>query len=232
MLRGLLNSIWAGYRRILSPSPAVTPSAKRRGPVRKAFGPDRIGIVGFNDMGFVIARPAMAYTAELQARSRNLHRSIRGSYTNIADGLRKSLGLLEKAPAGALKRIWLLSDGYSNKEADRIMDVVEEICIARVNVNTIGFGDSFDERLLKKIAFATHNGKYVRVKTLRNLTDALLLAERIPNGTKLYRHRMEWTVICVDLSGSMVNPMGCKRKVEIVEEAILRLLHFKQQCFS
>jgi hypothetical protein len=46
-------------------------------PIRKVFGPDRIGIVGFHAKGFVIARPAEPYAAWLQERAQLLHTKIR-----------------------------------------------------------------------------------------------------------------------------------------------------------
>lgn len=201
---------------------------------RKIYGADRVGIVGFNDNGFVIAPPTEPYSASLQMRSRNLHRSVRGSYTNIADGLRKSVSLLRQAPPGALRRIWLLTDGYPNRETDQILPLVRRARQSRININTIGFGNQFDEVLLRRIAGATHNGKFFRVKTLRDLTKALVRGEKgnTEGGPNRHHQRQEYTVLCLDLSGSMVNPMGGQRKIEVVEESVLSLLHFKQKCFS
>jgi len=39
----------------------------------KVHAPDRIGLVGFHDKGFVIAKPAEPYSAWLQDRCRELH---------------------------------------------------------------------------------------------------------------------------------------------------------------
>jgi hypothetical protein len=103
---------------------------------------------------------------------------------------------------------------------------------AWTNINTIGFGDRFDETLLRRIAGSTHNGKFVSVQSLRQLTDALVIAENGP-GHNRHHHRRETTVFAIDLSGSMTHPMeGNKTRIAVVEEALLHLLKYKQACFA
>ena len=61
------------------------------------------------------------------------------------------------------------------------------------------------------------------------MTDALI---RQPDGTNSktrFHHRAETTVLAIDLSGSMREPMEGKTKVEVVEGAIVRLLHWKME---
>ena len=202
-------------------------------------GPDKIGIVGFNDRGFIISEPARAHEHTLQEQSQTLHQFVSG-VTNMTDGLRKGVEMCERAPRFALRRIWLLSDGYPNRETDGLMAMVERAKNSYVNINTIGFGDTYDEALLRQIADCTHNGKFVPVNSLRELTDALVAHGN--NGKKKtrlkakrrdgYNRRMETTVLVIDLSGSMLDAMNGKTKVKVVEEAILHLLHYKQQLFS
>jgi hypothetical protein len=125
-----------------------------------------------------------------------------------------------------------LSDGYPNRETDQILSVVAEARAAWVNINCIGFGDQYDEALLRRISEATHNGHFIPVRTLRQLSSALVAG---PNGNgreARHLHRAEVTILSLDLSGSMVMPMEERRKIDVVEEAVLHLLHFKQKCFS
>ena len=214
-----------------TPRPAGAPSRVQVGPApRPVKGPDRIGLVGFHDNGFPIAKPAAAYQAWLQERTLNLHQRVGGNGTNITDGLRQSVAMLQATPPGIYRRIWLLTDGYPNREEDRLYQVVDEARRAHININTIGFGDAYDVELLRRISTATHNGKFVPVASLRQLTDALVTAGASHGGGQ--RRRAECTVLAIDLSGSMVGPMEGRRKIEIVQEAILRLLHYKQSCFS
>lgn len=198
---------------------------------QKVHGPDRIGICGFNDRGFIILQPVTPHTPALIEKSRGLHARVNGSYTNLADGLRRSAAMLAQTPPGYYRRIWLLSDGLPNREVDRIMPAAKEARRQRINVNTIGFGDSYDEKLLKAISAATHNGKFFRVSSLRQLSDALVRSGSA-TGPRKTHEPAEATIFCIDLSGSMVNPMGTKRKVEVVEEALLHLIHYKRRCFS
>jgi len=202
---------------------------------RYPTGPDKIGIVGFNDNGFVISEPAKAHEHVLQEQSQTLHQFVTG-LTNMTDGLRKGIEICERAPRFALRRIWLLSDGYPNRETAGLMAMVEQAKNSYININTIGFGDTYDEALLLKIADSTHNGKFVPVNSLRELTNALVAHSnngKNRNGKNgQHKRRMETTVLVIDLSGSMRDAMNGKTKVQVVEEAILHLLHYKQQLFS
>ena len=197
------------------------------------YAPDRIGLVGFHDRGFVIARPAESHSPWLQQRIQQVHTRIAGDGTNITDGLRTAVGLLSGAPSGVLRRIWLLSDGYPNLEESRINEVLQQARQAYINVNTIGFGHSYDQSLLRGIASQTHNGRFVPVADLQQLTEALVAAgggrDRHQNQRS---HRSEITIVAVDLSVSMREPMGSRTKIEVVEQALLQLLLYKQRCFS
>jgi len=203
---------------------------KSHRPVRKVYGPDRIGIVGFERRAFVIARPADPYAHWLQTRIKTLPQRL-GSTTNLTAGIRQSVDLLKKTPEGALRRIWLLSDGAPNEETGGIASAVEAAKRARCNINCIGFGPgAYDEKLLRSISKSTHNGKFVAVNALRKLTDTLIAGAG--NGHRNHRHRQEYTVITIDMSASMGSPMEGKTRIEVVREAVLRLLAYKQQNFD
>jgi len=194
--------------------------------VSKRYGADRIGIVGFNNKGFVIARPAHPHAPWLYERSQMLHTKV-GGMTNMACGLRQALELLRWAPEGVLRRIWLLSDGQPSDREDTIMAAVAEACRLRVNINTIGFGDEYNAELLHRISATTHHGEFVHAETLRHL--AGLLQRSRPNQE---RHRAETTILTIDLSESMGWPMEGKPRVRVVEEAIAHLLHYKQKLYA
>ncbi len=206
----------------------VTPPSPR---IMKVYGADRVGLVGYHERGFVIAVPAEPHAAWLQQRTQSLHEKL-GSVTNMTDGLRRGLEVLNKTPAGVLRRLWLLSDGHPNRETDALAGVVKQCRAAYVNVNTVGIGDEFNERLLRQIAAATHNGQFVAVNTLRELTAALVRSDaaRSPSGPR--RHRAETTVLVIDLSASMGEPMEGRTKIAVVEESVVRLLHYKQELFA
>lgn len=200
---------------------------------RKVYAPDRVGLVGFHDRGFVIAKPTEAHAGWLQERTGQLHTKVSGSWTNLTDGLRLSVQLAKKSPEGVLRRIWLLTDGWPNRDVSEIWHVVEEAKRARININTIGFGNQgqYDENLLRQIASRTHRGAFIPVESLRQLSNALVRGGNtgLPNT---HQHQSETTILAIDLSGSMMLPMGRKKRVEVVEEAVLHLLHYKQRCFS
>lgn len=197
-----------------------------------AHRPDLLGLVGFHESAFVVAKPAEPYAAWLYERSQTLHQKL-GGMTNMTAGLRLAVSLIRRVPRGVHRRIWLLSDGEPNVETDGLRAAVEEARSAFCNVNTIGFGDSYDESLLRQIAAATHNGKFVSVKTLRDLTDVLIATGGQQQHHRHRHHgRSETAILAIDLSGSMGGPMGSSTKVQVVEEAVKRLLAYKQALFA
>lgn len=196
---------------------------------RKKRRTDYLGLVGFHDVGFIIAKPAEPYAPWLLTRSQNLASRL-GCRTNMAAGLVKALELLETAPRGVHRRIWLLSDGAPNVDTSLLPGILEACYASHINVNTIGFGDDFDERLLRDIAQATHNGKFVSVHNLRALTR--VLTEIDNSNSDPSTRRFENTILAIDLSHSMIGPMEGRTKIEVVQEAIRYLIHYKQKLFS
>ena len=206
----------------------------QRHTIRGIQGPDHIGLAGFNDRGFVIAQPAEPHSPQLLGQSQRLRLYV-GGHTNITDGLRVGIEMLENTPRGMLRRIWLLSDGAANRGIDRLWDTTQSARNAYININTIGFGDQYNEALLRGISAATHRGRFMCVTSLRELTDALVqYGNNGNNGRSQHtpHSRAETTVLVLDLSGSMEGPMEGTTKVRVVEEAVLHLLHYKQQLFS
>jgi Mg-chelatase subunit ChlD len=197
----------------------------------RVYGADQVGIVGFNTTGFPLVPPCPAFDHRLQAAITTLSSRCAGG-TNLTAGLRESLTLLKQAPPGYLRRLWLLTDGEPNAEVDGILPTVADACAAWVNINTIGFGDSYNRGLLERIAVGTHRGRFVPVQSLRELTDVLLADQRSARAGGRWHHRAEVTVLALDLSPSMLGPMEGRTKVAVVQEAVTRLLAFKQRCFS
>lgn len=208
--------------------------SKRHFVSSKIYAPDRIGLVGFHETAWIIAVPAEPHAAWLQMRTRELKSKANGKGTNITDAIRKGTEMLAGTPNGILRRLWLLTDGESNREESKLWDVVAAARDAYININTIGFGDKFDRTTLQRIAASTHNGKFIAVSSLRQLTDALIAHSRPHGGLNKIRHhhRAETTVVCIDLSASMTEPMDGKMKIEVVQEALDRLILYKQQVFS
>jgi Mg-chelatase subunit ChlD len=208
------------------PAPASLPQ-----PVREPwtiYSPDRIGIVGFHDRGFIIARPATSFAPWLVERSQSLHTRL-GGLTNMTDGLRQALALTALAPPGVFRKIWLLSDGEPNVETESLFAIVHACRETSVKINTIGFGDGYNRQLLEQIAAGSHYGRFISVHNLRELSQ--VLAGATPPAAP-HRHRSEATILAIDCSSSMQEAMEDRSKIQVVEEAILHLLHFKQRLFS
>lgn len=220
-----------------APRPAPVPLAaiprptppERRLPARGGPGPaqDLIGLVGFNDAAFAIVEPTHAFDARLQQAAAALPARTTGG-THLVAGLHAGVQMLAARPCNHRGRLWLLTDGYPTTGQDQLQATLAAARCIRANINTIGFGDTYDEQLLRSIAAATHNGRFVPVTSLRQLTDALV--SRPPKTQAQFTP--ETTVLALDLSGSMDQPMDGKSKITIVQEALIRLLLIKQRLFS
>jgi Mg-chelatase subunit ChlD len=194
--------------------------------------PDLIAIVGFGNRASVLAAPATAAAPTITQVIQNVIPSQSdglGGGTNIAAGLRVAGSLLRNAPKGFRRRAWLLSDGMPNCEENEIFPQLQLLTSQYVNVNTIAFGNDADVKLLQRIAAATHNGRYFQVNDLAALTRAFV-------GSQPHHHSIatkpELTVYVIDKSGSMWDPMGTSKKIDIVQQALLNLVHYKKQLFS
>ena len=161
-------------------------------------------------------------------RSQTLRQRL-GGRTNIADGLRQALQLLEGTPPNVYRKIWLLSAGEPNVEGEALGPLVAACHQSRINLNTIGFGDAYDELLLRRLADATHRGKFIPVQGLRELTRALAESD-LP--ARPGPRRAETAVLVIDCSGSMAEPMEGRTKIAVVEEALLHLIHYNKRLYS
>lgn len=198
----------------------------------KYNGPDIIGLVVFNETAKKLIDPVGAFDPRLQEAIQKLPEMVDGA-TNITAALRMAIETYQGVPRGIYRRLTLLSDGDPNREEDSIMAAVAEARRNFININTIGFGDAFNQGLLETIAGSTHNGKFYPVQSLRELTDSLIANSNhdIKAGNRR-KSRMECSIFCIDISGSMDEAMGNTKKINVVCEALLRLLTYKQQVFS
>lgn len=211
-----------------------TPSANRppnQWSYRK-FGPDRVALIGFGEDAQIIALPADPLAPWLQERIGKLPGWANGTGTNLTAAIRLALQVHEKTPPGALRRVWVFTDGLPNREVDQLMVVVDQAAQAGIPINTVAFGAGryVDEGLLQRISAATH-GKFITIDGLRALTEALL-STNVPTRPGHRRHWSETTVVLVDLSASMRQPMEGRTKIEVAREGLLHFLNWKQKVFS
>jgi Mg-chelatase subunit ChlD len=193
--------------------------------------PDRIGLVGFHATAHILSKPLPATDSSLAKAISTLGNHI-NSYTNIAAGLRTAGEMLRCTPRGTLRRVWLLSDGEATHEENEIIPIARVLRTQYTNINTVGFGDKFDESTLRQIAAATHSGRFYSVSDLQQLTAALAASYRPDLGAHLHHRRSEHTIFCIDLSPSMQQRMGQYTKIKTAQTALLQLLNWKQTLFA
>ena len=86
-----------------------------------------------------------------------------GGQTNLSGGWLRGLGELVDAPAEGVRKIVLLTDGLANQGITSREDLVSMARRARnegVSTSTIGFGEGFDEDLLRDMADAGGGSTY------------------------------------------------------------------------
>ncbi len=208
---------------ILCPQPEDPQTTTRRPPRR--YNHSLVGIVGFHQYGFIIAKPAAPSAPWLLERSQWLHRQL-GDGSNLTDGLRQALHLLAATPRAVQRKIWLLSDGEPNMELQSMASVIEACQQSRISINTVGVGYYFNETLLRDIASATHRGRFLSVQGLWELIGASTYSHAIA-GYRSHQ-RGETTILVIDCSGSMFEPLQGQTKIHVVQETIWHLLHHQQ----
>ena len=80
-----------------------------------------------------------------------------GGQTNLSGGWLRGLGELIEAPADGPRKILLLTDGLANEgitDRDDLVGMARRARLEGVSTSTIGFGDGFDEDLLRDMADA------------------------------------------------------------------------------
>ena len=137
---------------------------------------DLVGCVVFSDKASVLFKLTNPVNPWVRQRIENMQV---GGNTNMAAGLMLAIGMLRRRNPLYLRNIILLSDGIPNVGGD-VSEIIRLAQVARrlyININTIGFGDNpsnFNETLLRRIAAATHNGRYAHARELQSLAEALI----------------------------------------------------------
>lgn len=181
-----------------------------------------IGLVGFHEHGFIIARPTTPYAPWLRDRVTVLHRRL-GAMRNITDGLRQAFQMLVELSPEVQRTVWLLSGGHANRELRSLFSVVNLCREARITIHTVGLGTDCDSALLNEIAVSSEQGRYHRIDHAHGLS-ALLTSPDQNIAVDA-----EATVIVVDCSHVMSQRMNQRSKMSAVEEALLDLIYYQKQ---
>jgi len=206
---------------------AGTPRTNRPTKGQKRYFPHNVGIVGFHDFGFPVAKLAEPFAPWIYERSQQLHNKVRGSSTNLTDGLRKSIAMLQRRAPGMALSIFALTDGLANAETDKLYEVVADAKQQGIKIYSIGFGPDADVVFLRRIAEAT-GGWFNSPQSLRDLSAAL-----VATGQETVRRSRGHTsamVLAIDCSGSMVGQCeGGSTKIQAVERSIVDLINWYQR---
>jgi Ca-activated chloride channel family protein len=130
--------------------------------VRRLSPADTVSVVAFDDAVDVVAPPA---TGDAQEALPGLIESIQsGGSTNLSGGWLRGRDLVaDNLRDGGVNRVLLLTDGQANVgivEPKKLTGLCKQGVKKGVSTTTIGFGEDYDEDLLKAMADAGGGGTY------------------------------------------------------------------------
>jgi Ca-activated chloride channel family protein len=132
------------------------------GLVKRLWPEDVVSVVAFDDEVQVVANPATG--EEQHGLAQRINTIEPGGTTNLSGGWLRGRDLLaENLRKGAVNRVILLTDGLANvgiTEPGALVGLCREGVGAGISTTTIGFGDGYDEDLLKAMADAGSGGTY------------------------------------------------------------------------
>jgi Ca-activated chloride channel homolog len=115
---------------------------------------DELALVAFDGHVRLLAPRAEVDASRLRAAIASIGP---GGQTNLSGGWLRGLGELVDAPAHGPRKILLLTDGLANQgftDHDDLVDMARRARLEGVSTSTIGFGEGFDEDLLRDMADA------------------------------------------------------------------------------
>ena len=121
---------------------------------------DELGLVAFDDRVRLLSPRAPADARRLRAAIASIGP---GGSTNLSGGWLRGLGELVDAPADGPRKVLLLTDGLANAgitSRDDLVAMARRARLEGVSTSTIGFGDGFDEDLLRDMADAGGGSTY------------------------------------------------------------------------
>ncbi|MDP2955035.1 MAG: VWA domain-containing protein [Longimicrobiales bacterium] len=129
---------------------------------RRLSPQDTVSVVAFDDAVDVVAPPA---SGDAQERLPGLIESIEsGGMTNLSGGWLRGRDLVaDNLRDGGVNRVILLTDGQANvgiADPKKLTGLCRQGTKKGVSTTTIGFGEDYDEDLLKAMADAGHGGTY------------------------------------------------------------------------
>jgi len=129
---------------------------------RRLAPEDVVSVIAFDDHVDVVAPPA---TGEAQEQLPDLIRGIQpGGSTNLSGGWLRGRDLVADClREGGVNRVLLLTDGMANvgiTDPDQLVGLCASATRLGIGTTTIGFGEDYDEDLLKAMADAGRGGTY------------------------------------------------------------------------
>lgn len=219
------------YQTFSDPARRMRPVGTRASRPSQIRCPDLNMLITYNDTAIAQCRLVGAYDHAFVKAVLSLNELVGGCSTNITSGLRMANDHLGQTPRGLLRRIWLLTDGQANVETEGVVAEVQRAVRQFTNINTVGFGNSgeFNKQQLTWIANSTHNGRYYEATTVAAIGGVF---RHTAKHRRNLDHRGEATAFVIDTSPSMREPMGGRQRIEVLAEAMMVLLTYKQNVWS
>jgi hypothetical protein len=180
-----------------------------------------IGLLGYHQRPFVRAHLADVNDAHLIDRINDLPSRL-GPGNDLAAALYEAWQLLRrKRASNYFRRIWLITDGWTDSAESDLLSVVDEASQQdHINLNAIPVGPRPNVTLLERLVRATHGGKLIDPQSVVRNSDLLSDCDYRRTHDSEF-HKPEAAIVCVDLSQSRGGPVVdrsvdlCARLVDI-----------------
>ena len=137
---------------------------------------DTIGIISYSNHAQVNLRP----TLKKNLSTAKIQKTLDGIYpaggTNISDGIRLAIDLLEEPQTEALyRRILLISDGHATKGETSVIKLEKLASLAKqkgISISAIGVGNQYSEDLMMALS-QNGGGNYYHVRRTKSIEHTL-----------------------------------------------------------
>jgi hypothetical protein len=151
---------------------------------------DRLAIVTYDDEVELRAPLAAVDNSALSDVIDGIHA---GGSTNLSGGWLKGTEVLRGANCDRPRKVILLSDGLANVgvvEPDRLASMARAAGEQNVGTSTIGFGDGFDEDLMKAMADAGRGSRHGEGRAHPGLVVPDVADQHVPPGLEGHGQRL------------------------------------------
>lgn len=190
---------------------------------------DQVALVKFsNPINAGIVLPMGTVTRDEALTTPDLLTKNVGGKTHIIPAFKMAYDMLQELDSKTVRHICVVGDGELHDDREHLKNWIEFLRLGYISVSAINVGGS-GAATLKRLTEGTVGGKYWEAATVKELATAVCQAP-----ARLHK-RVGATVLIVDESGSMLEPMPaqpCMRRIDAAVYATKHFVMMKRHAFA